>query len=388
MRARQRDGMSKHPGSGTSRRAFLQHLSLGAAALASGAGLAPGLRAAENARAGRKLGVALAGLGGYSTGQLAPALRETSLCRLAGVVTGSRAKGERWAQEHGFPENCIYNYDTMTDIAENPGIDIIYIVTPPGLHAEHTIRAAGTGKHIICEKPMAVSVKECDAMIEACRAAGVKFSIGYRLHYHPIHQEVKRLATGADYGPFESMNGAFGFRTGRKSWRLTQKLGGGGPLMDVGIYVIQSACMAAGTTPVAATARELPKTRPEFFDEVEETLVFDLEFPGGVHCEGRTSYNESYNRFRAESSEGWIEIEPAFSYGGLRARTSRGPLPASSINQQAAQMDAFAQVILDDGESIVPGEMGRRDMQIITAIYESARHDGRRMEIGSGESKV
>ncbi len=373
--------MSKHPRPGTSRRAFLHELSVGAAALAAGMSLAPRARAAEGAGGGRKLGVALVGLGGYSTGQLGPALRETRHCRLAGVVTGERAKGVRWAREHGFPENSIYDYDTMTRIADNPAIDVIYIVTPPGLHAAHTIRAAKTGKHIICEKPMAVSVAECDAMIEACREAGVKLSIGYRLHYHPIHQEVKRLASGADFGPFNAINGAFGFRASRQTWRTTQKLGGGGPLMDVGIYVIQSACMAAGAAPVAVTARELPKTRPEFFDEVEETLEFDLEFPGGVHCEGRTSYNESYNRFRAESPEGWIEIEPAFSYGGLRARTSRGPLPASSVNQQAAQMDAFARVILDGGESIVPGEMGRRDMRIVTAIYESARNDGRRVEV-------
>ena len=134
--------------------------------------------AGSAAASGRQLGVALVGLGGYSTGQLGPALLETKFCRLAGVVTGSRKKGEKWAREHGFPASSIYSYDTMDRLADNPAIDIVYVVTPNALHAEHTIRAAKAGKHVICEKPMAVSVAECDAMLAACREAKVKLSIG------------------------------------------------------------------------------------------------------------------------------------------------------------------------------------------------------------------
>ena len=353
--------------------------------MAGGLSLATRARAADalTTNAGRKMGVALVGLGSYSTGQLGPALRETKLCRLAGVVTGSPEKGDRWARDYGFPRSCVYNYETMSQIAGNPAIDIIYVVTPPGLHAEHTIRAAEAGKHVICEKPMAVSVAECDAMIKACRTAGVKLSIGYRLHFHPLHQEVKRLAREKDFGAFNHMRGQFGFRIGGMAWRLNKKLAGGGPLMDVGVYVIQSACMAAGTAPISAKARELPKTRPELFKEVEETLEFELEFPDNVVCEARTSYSESYNRFRAEARDGWIELEPAFSYSGLRGRTHKGPLPESSINQQAAQMDGFARTILEGGESVIPGEMGRRDMQIVEAIYESARTKGRPVDVAS-----
>lgn len=336
---------------------------------------------AADAAGGRKLGVALVGLGSYATGQLGPALRQTKLCRLAGVVTGTPEKAARWAREFALPERSLYNYDTLPRIAENPDIDIIYIVTPPGLHAEHTIRAAQTGKHVICEKPMAISVAQCDAMIAACREAGVKFSIGYRLHFQPLHQEVKRLARDRDFGAFTRMEGGFGFHMMGHPWRLTQALGGGGPLMDVGIYVIQSACMAAGAAPIAVTAHEEPKQRPELFDEVEETIRFTLEFPDGARCEGRASYEEGYNRFRAEGDKGWVELEPAFSYRGLAGRTSRGPLPdAANFNQQAAQMDDFAACILENRATVVPGEMGRRDMQIITAIYESAR-TGRRVTL-------
>jgi glucose-fructose oxidoreductase len=231
---------------------------------------------------------------------------------------------------------------------------------------------------------MSTTVADCDAMIAACRAAGVKLSLGYRLHFDPRHLEIVRLAREKDFGAFERMNGAFGFHAGSKTWRLTQALGGGGPLMDVGIYVIQSACMAAGEiAPVAATAHELPKTRPQLFDEVEETIAFTLEFPGGVTCDGRASFTESYNRFRAEAPRGWAELEPAFSYGGLRGRTSAAPIRnIPGFNQQAAQMDAFAGVVINGGESTVPGEMGRRDIRTTAAIYESAR-TGKRVEIAT-----
>jgi glucose-fructose oxidoreductase len=126
------------------RRKFIGQLSLSAAALA----LSRKLVGAET-RPGRKLGIALAGLGNYATHQLAPALRQTQYCRLAGVVTGSPDKGKKWAHEHGFLESSIYNYDTMDRMADNPDIDIVYVVTPNALHAQHVMAAAKAGKHVI-----------------------------------------------------------------------------------------------------------------------------------------------------------------------------------------------------------------------------------------------
>ncbi|PTX95825.1 glucose-fructose oxidoreductase [Opitutus sp. ER46] len=332
--------------------------------------------------AARKLGVALVGLGGYSTGQLAPALRETRHCRLAGVVTGDRAKGLAWARQHGFPEKNVYGYDTMTRLADNPDIDIVYVVTPNALHAEHTIAAARAGKHVICEKPMAISVAECDAMIAACRQAGVQLSIGYRMHFDPYAGELMRLAQAREFGPFQRVDGAFSFNLNRRVWRAQKALAGGGPLMDLGIYVIQGACMAVGgpavagqplVMPVAVTAREIEKQRPDLFADVEETIAWTLEFADGAHAEGRTSYQEQANKLRADAAHGWIEMAPAYSYGGLRARTSRGPLHFESVNQQARQMDDFALCVQEHRASRVSGEMGRRDLAIIEAIYAAAR---------------
>jgi len=146
-------------------------------------------------------------------------------------------------------------------------------------------------------------------------------------------------------------------------------------MMDLGIYIVHGACMAAnGVAPVSVTAHEEPKTKPELFNEVEETIRWTMEFPNGAKCDAVTSFNHSADQFRIEGAKGWMEFKQhAFTYRGIVAETSRGPLNFTPINQQAAHMDDFADCILTGRETPVGGEMGRRDIQIISAIYEAAR---------------
>ncbi len=368
-----------------SRREFLHKFALGGAAFALGAGALHGQHdrktSSENlpAPGTRKLGVALMGLGRYSAGELAPALQKTVHCRLAGVITGDAAKGRAWSEQYGFSRDNIYSYDTIASIANNPEIDIIYVVTPPGLHRDHVLASAKAGKHVICEKPMANSVAECDEMIAACREARVQLSIGYRLAFEPHHLELDRLARTREFGPFTRITGSYGFRQTRRSWRMNKKLAGGGPLMDVGIYVLQAAVRAAGgVSPLAVHAQELPKTNPDLFNEVEEGIRFRLEFPEGAVCEGATSYGERMSGFRAEADGGWFELQPAYSYRGIDGSTSRGPLDVpKNVPQQALQMDDFALCAATGRPTRVPGEMGRQHLAIIEAIYEAARTGGR-----------
>ena len=360
-----------------SRRRFIGQLSVTAAALA----LTRRLSGAE-ADPNRKLGVALVGLGSYATNQLAPALKQTQHCRLAGVVTGSAEKGQRWATQYGFSEKSVYNYETMARLADNPDIDIVYVVTPNSLHAEHVIAAANAGKHVISEKPFTSTVAQAEAAMAACRKAGVKLSIGYRLHFDPYHQELMRMAKDKDFGGFKTGRGNFSFTMGRKVWRAEKALAGGGPIMDLGVYLIQGACMSAGgMAPIAVTAKEGPKTRPDMFTDVEETMNFQLEFANGLVFDGATSYQMNGNEIRAESPKGFIQIRPAFGYSGHQCETHKGPMRVTMpVSHQALQMDDFAQCVKEGRESRVPGEMGLRDMKIIEAIYESARL-GKRVEI-------
>ena len=152
--------------------------------------------------------------------------------------------------------------------------------------------------------------------------------------------------------------------------------------MDVGIYSVHAACMAANAAPVAVTASEEPKVRPEFFTDVEETLNFKMEFANGATCEISTSYERGSSRFRAEAERGWFELGPAFGYRNLKGATSRGALSYPPLRQQARHMDAIARSIIEGTPTPVPGELGRRDMQIVEAIYAAAK-SGKRVAVAA-----
>ncbi len=328
----------------------------------------------------KKVGIALVGLGSYATGQLAPALQQTEHCYLAGIVTGTPSKIPAWKEKYNIPDQNIYNYENFDSIKDNPDTDIVYVVLPNAMHAEYTIRAAQAGKHVICEKPMAITVEDCDRMIEACKQAGKMLSIGYRLHFEPYNQEMIKLAKEKTFGDLTGMSAAFGFRASSGTWRLNKTLAGGGPLMDVGIYCIQGFCYVSGMEPVAVTAQEGRKTDPEKFKEVEESLTWEFEMPNGIRAKGMSSYSENVNFLRAEAERGWFQLSPAYSYGGLRGETAAGKMDFPQVNQQALQMDDFALAIKNNRPSPVPGEMGRRDVKLLQAIYEAMR-TGKRIEL-------
>jgi predicted dehydrogenase len=328
-----------------------------------------------------RLGLALVGLGNYSNGQLAPALEQTEKCYLAGIVTGTPAKAEEWKQKYNIPEGNIYNYDNYDEIANNDDIDIIYVVLPNSMHAEYTIRAAQAGKHVITEKPMAISVEECQQMIDACNENNVKLAVGYRLHYEPFNQEIMRLAEEQVFGPLTGIENAFGFTIGDPTqWRLDYERAGGGALMDVGIYTIQAACYTSGEEPVSVVAEEF-KTDMEKFSEVDETVHFTLTFPSGLKANCQTSYNKNYNKLHADAENGWFELSPAYDYGPLAGETSEGPMDFPQIREQAVHMDRFAECIMQDEAIKTDGEMGLRDMKIIEAIYQSIEQGNQEVSI-------
>ena len=334
----------------------------------------------KNKKAG-KLGIALVGLGGYAGGQLAPALQQTEHCYLAGIVTGTPSKISTWKEKYNIPDKNVYNYENFDSIKDNTDIDIVYVVLPNSMHAEYSIRAAQAGKHVICEKPMAVTVAECDKMIAASKKAGKMLSIGYRLHFDPYNLEMVRLGKEKVYGEIKKMIAGFSFVASKGIWRLDKKLAGGGPLMDLGVYCMQGVMYTSGMEPVAVTAQSPPVSDPEKFIGVEETLSFQMEMPNGLIAECRTSYSENANFLKAEAEKGWFELKPAYSYGGLKGTTSDGKtIEYPKLSQQAKQMDGFALSIQNNQPSIVPGEMGKRDVKIIEAIYEAMR-TGKRVEI-------
>jgi len=354
----------------SNRRDFLRTLSLGIGAMA----LTPALNTLAYGTAlpaNSKLGIALVGLGGYSTGQLAPALQSTSNCYLAGIVTGSPEKAASWSAKYNIPQKNIYNYENFDRIIDNPAIDIVYIVLPVSMHKEFTIRAAKAGKHVICEKPMALNAAECRDMIAACKQANRMLSIGYRLHFEPHHIEVMRLGQKEIYGKLKSLDASNGFTWGSKpTWRLKKAMSGGGALMDMGIYAIQASRYTTGQEPLFVTAREDKKSNPSLFAEVDDTIHWELEFPGGLVTTGKSSYSNNWSSLNVEAQKGKFELSPAYGYGGIAGKNAEGIMNIPNINQQAAQMDDFARCVFEKKATRVPGEEGLKDMKVIDAIYK------------------
>lgn len=318
-----------------------------------------------------RLGVALVGLGYYSTDLLAPALQLTKHCHLAGIVTGTPAKAEKWKQQFNLADKNIYSYDNFDALANNPDIDVVYVVLPPSMHAEYTIRAAKAGKHVWCEKPMAMTVTECQSMIDACNGNKVKLSIGYRLQHDPNTQEIIKYRKNMTYGKVTRVEAAAGYFDPRTDhWKQKKSLGGGA-MYDMGVYPLNATRYSTGLEPIAVTA-QASTTRPEIYKEVEETMNFQLEFPGGATAQCETSFGKNMNTLMVTCDKGWYKLVPFQGYNGLNGVTSDGKVIKFPIdNQQAKQMDDDALAILNNTAVIAPGEEGLKDIRVVEAIYRS-----------------
>lgn len=322
-----------------------------------------------------KLGVALVGLGSYATGQLAPALRETAHCELRGIVTGSPSKIPRWQRRYDIPDANVYNYETMPDIAGNDDIDVVYIVLPPALHARYAIMGAEAGKHVWCEKPMAMNVEECRRMIEAADRNKVQLTVGYRMQHEPNTQTIIRYGREEVYGAVREVNTGAGYdgRHDADSWRRDADMGGGA-LYDMGVYPINAARYSTGMEPVAVRGRQWSERG--IYDEVDEFTEFELKFPDGVIARGETSFGKSMNYLEVNCTDGWYKLQPFQSYTGVRGRTSDGTkLEPCGCNQQALQMDDDALAIKKNKKPLAPGVDGLRDIRIVRAIMESSDKD-------------
>jgi predicted dehydrogenase len=357
------------------RRPFLATLGATAAALTAGA------RAQEPA--GRKLGWALVGLGSLSEHQLAPALLKTKHSRLAAIVTGTPEKAGSWKSKYSIPDSHVYSYENFDRIAENPDVDVVFIVLPNSMHEEFTIRAAKAGKHVFCEKPMANTADECRRMIAAVKAAGKQLGVGYRCQFEPHHRECMRLAREKVFGPLKFIEAGFGFQIGDPAqWRLRKDLAGGGALMDVGVYALQACRYLTGEEPVEITAQET-KTDPVKFAEVDETISWSMKFPSGVLASVMTTYAfNGANFFTAICQNGRFGMDPAYSYGGLKGWTSKPDVKIEfpATDHFEVEMDAFSKAILDNRPFAPAGEEGLKDLLAVEAIYRSIR-EGRSVKV-------
>jgi predicted dehydrogenase len=327
---------------------------------------------------GAKTGYAVIGLGRIA-GHFMPAARNSSNSRITALVSGHRDKAERIAAEYGIPPGSIYSYENFDRIAENKQVDAVYVALPNSMHAEYTMRSAKAGKHVLCEKPMATRVGDCEAMIAACRQAHVKLMIAYRCHYEPSNLRAVQLIREGAVGQVQTIESSFGFNIQAGEWRLSRALAGGGPLFDVGIYCLNACRYLTGEEPKDLAGFASVLDQDGRFREVEENVVWTMRFPSGAVASCSTTYGAPMGGyFRVHGAKGWLEVSPAFNYEGLHLRGESGnreldePNPATDPSQFQAEAEHFSHCIQNGLDPQSPGEEGLRDMRYITEIYRSA----------------
>lgn len=330
------------------------------------------------------LRVAIMGLGSYGT-RVAEAMKDCKRAKLVGVISGTPSKVATWREKYGIPEKNCYNYENFDEIKNNPDIDAVYVITPNSLHKPYSIRVAKAGKHVICEKPMALNAAEGREMVAAAKAAGVHLMVGYRMHFEAKTLDIVQKQRAGEFGKTLFFQGLSGFIIGDPTqWRLNRELAGGGAMMDIGVYSINGSRYMLGEEPLWVTAQEVKNDPVKFKEGVDETITFQLGFPSGAIASCLSTYSmNNLDKFFLNGTKGFAEMQPSTGYGPIKAWTNKGPIEAEHITHQTTQMDEMAAIILDGKKPLIPvdGEEGLRDLVIVDAIYEAVK-TGKKVQIG------
>jgi len=326
----------------------------------------------------KPVGYAAIGLGTISD-IFMRACANSQTAKITALVTGHPdTKGVKYAAMYGIPTTSIYTYESFDRIRDNQDVDAVYVGLPNSMHCEYTVRAAGAGKHVLCEKPMAISSAECRKMIDACRQAKVKLMIAYRVHYDPTWKQAIQIIESGGIGVLESFQGGFCNQTQAGGWRLDRKLAGGGALMDLGIYPLNAIRHITGEEPKTFTAVLSTRDQGGRFTQMEQGMEWTMKFPSGIIASCGCSYGERAPSFLNINGEtGYLVMEPAFSYDGLHLQ---GNVNAQAINEPGTgkvpfqftiEAEHFADCIRNDQQPECPGEEGLKDLLAIEAIYNA-----------------
>jgi predicted dehydrogenase len=327
----------------------------------------------------KPIGYAAIGLGTISD-IFIRACANSHFAKITALVTGHpKEKGEKYAAQYGIPASSIYTYETFDRIRDNKAVDAVYIGLPNSMHAEYTLRGAAAGKHVFCEKPMAISSAECRTMIAACTKANVKLMIGYRIQFEPIFNQMIQLIKSGGLGQIQSFQGGFFNQQQAGAWRLDRKLAGGGPILDLGIYPLNAIRHTIGEEPNAFTAVTGTRDNSGRFAQVEQSMQWTMKFPSGIIASCGCSYGSSGPGFlRVTGDTGFLEFLPAFNYDGVRVFGSANgkPIEVTSSEKHPYQFtleaDYFSDCIRNNKQPTPGGEEGLKDMLAIEAIYRAA----------------
>ncbi|HEV7785076.1 MAG TPA: Gfo/Idh/MocA family oxidoreductase [Thermoanaerobaculia bacterium] len=331
----------------------------------------------------QRVGYAIVGLGHLALDEVLPAFVQCKRSRVTALVSGHPEKAAAVARQYGIDPRNLYNYQNYDELRNNSAVQVVYVILPNSMHAEYTIRGAKAGKHVLCEKPMATSSRDCQQMIDASKAAGRRLMIGYRMQYEPYNREIIRRARARELGDLRLFTADNGQNQGDPSqWRLKRALAGGGPLMDLGIYCLNAARYVSGEEPVEVFARTWTTPGDPRFKEVEESMVFELRFPSGLLASCTCSYGtHRRQQYTVAGALGWAELNPSFPYRGQHLRVARADSKREEVtevrldqpNQFAREIDHLSQCVTENRTPHTPGEEGLADLRIMEQLYASAQ---------------
>lgn len=327
-----------------------------------------------------RFGFAVVGLGHGAT-KFLEALRSSPSVRVSALVSGDAPKASELSRKFGVPVTS--SYAEIDRLIDDPAVQAVYLCVPNALHREFTERAARAGKHVLCEKPMAATVADCEAMIAAFRAADRLLMIGYRTQFSSVHQHARRLLASGSLGRVQSVRSGFGFLA-KSGWRLDPALAGGGSLYDVGVYPIHSLSHLLG--------EPFTIDRATFQRDAETGLEMAALWQGTLRSGATVSCQSSYlekvpDFFEVQAERATLLLKPAFAYEGLhlqvraRDRNDRNArreldldLRTPRVEPSTFRLEAehLAHCALTGAAVLTPGETGLRDMGTIAAIEAAA----------------
>jgi predicted dehydrogenase len=332
----------------------------------------------------KRVGYAVVGLGSISQVAVLPAFAHSRKAKLVAVVSGDKKKASKLAEQ--FQASRAFSYEEFTKCLGNPEVEAVYIATPPGEHEMYAVAAAKAGKHVLCEKPLAATVKQARNMVDTCHRNKVQFMTAYRKYFEPSSVTLKSMISKGELGRIDVIHTLFSelrpFGDQSPSWLFSRNLCGGGPLTDLGVYCLNTCRWLVSEDPIAASGAVSWVRDRRRYKEVEEGISFRLEFRSGLILQGTAAYSAAFSSFvHVHGEKGWAELAPAFAFEEERRLSGKiaGRWFAKTfkpIDEFALELDYFAECIREDHTPEPDGEQGLRDIIIIDAIYQAAKNGG------------
>ncbi len=336
-----------------------------------------------SSKTSKKVRCAVVGLGHIAQVAVLPAFKNAKNSELVALISSDPEKQQKLAQQYNIDR--VYSYDQY-DECLSQGVDAVYIALPNHLHCEYAIRALNAGVHVLCEKPLAVTVEDCEAIIDAAQKNDRKLMVAYRLHLEKGSLQAIEWANNGQLGDSRFFSSEFAQQVVENNVRVTQDVAhGGGPLYDMGVYCINAAryLFREEPTHVFASTSNNGEAR---FQKVEEMTTVLLRFPKERIATFTASFGAAdLSRYTLVGTKGVLTADPAYEYAQaikleltIDGKKTKRTFPKR--DQFAAELVYFSDCILRNRDPEPSGVQGLADVRVVQAAYESAR-DGRMIEL-------